>query len=70
MGVSYLGGKALDTGFETYKDDIVHGGGKLLDQTGVAIGNAAQSITSSASQIGQTIDDAFSGFRSKLLSFT
>jgi uncharacterized protein YukE len=69
-GVSYLGGKALDTGFETYKDDIVHGGGKLLDQTGVAIGNAAQSITSSASQIGQTIDDAFSGFRSKLLSFT
>ncbi|HNV30108.1 MAG TPA: hypothetical protein PKJ83_13270 [Cyclobacteriaceae bacterium] len=67
-GVSYFGGKALDTGFETFKDDLVHGGGKLLDQAGVAIGNAANEFASATKQAANFIDNAFGGFKSTLLS--
>jgi uncharacterized protein YukE len=68
-GVSYFGGKALDTGFETFKDDLVHGGCMLLDQTSVAVGKAANDFPNTTKQLSNTIDDIFSGFTSKILSF-
>jgi len=61
-GVSYFGGQALETGFETFKGDLVRDGGKILDQAGVSISNGADSVASTTKPILNTIDDLFSDF--------
>lgn len=72
-GVSYLGGKALDVGFDTFKEDLVTGGGKLLDQAGEAIGEAANAvaatISDAAAEIAGNIDRGFGEFSSAITSF-
>jgi uncharacterized protein YukE len=66
--VSQFGGKALDAAWETYKDPLVKGGARLIDQAGYGINNAANFVADAAQQAAHKIDRGFNVFASKIAS--
>ena len=66
--VSHFGGKALDTVFETYKDPLVKGGARLIDQAGYGIHNTANFVADTAQQAARQVDRGFKELISKITS--
>lgn len=67
--VSIGGNRALDAVMETYKDDIVEKGSEFLENTGNAIGRAADSVSNSVRQVARNVDRVFRQYTLKFSPF-